>query len=93
MTACDQRVLGLEMVVDGGEVDAGFGGDGAERGGLEAVAGEEALGGIKDTILGSSYVCFNYTYELEHVNGLPGSPCHYADNVFGRFGATPWIFS
>jgi len=48
----DERLLGLEVVVNGRQVDARFGGDGAQGGGLEAVAGEEALGGIEDPILG-----------------------------------------
>src|SRR5665213_521537 len=39
------------MVVDGRQVNARIGGNGAEGSGLEAAAGEEALGGIEDPAL------------------------------------------
>jgi hypothetical protein len=39
------------MVVDGGQVDAGFSGDGAEGTYCETIAGEETFGGVEDSIL------------------------------------------
>lgn len=48
----EESFLGLEMVVDGGEIDAGMGGDHAEGGGVKAVIGEEEFGGIEDAVFG-----------------------------------------
>jgi len=50
----DEAVLGGEMIIDGAEVGAGLCGNGAQGGGLEAVTGEEALGGIEDGGLGAA---------------------------------------
>src|SRR6267378_1563321 len=44
----DQRVLGAEVVVDRGEVDARLGGEHAHRGALEAVLHEQLLGDVED---------------------------------------------
>lgn len=48
----EESFLGLEVVVDGGEVDGGSSGDHAEGSGVEAVIGEEEFGGIEDTVFG-----------------------------------------
>ena len=44
----DEGVFGREMIIDGAEIDLGSAGDGAERGRLESVGGEEPLGGVED---------------------------------------------
>src|SRR5260370_201011 len=49
----EQRFFRLEVVIDCSEVDAGFGGDGAERSRLDAVMGEEPFGRVEDTVFGS----------------------------------------
>ena len=51
-----QRILGLEMVVDRRQVDAGFRGDGPKRD-IQTVLGDQTLGGIQD-----SNFCFIHTY-------------------------------
>ena len=48
----DEVLTGLEVIVDRGEIHAGFAGDLAEGGGGEALPGEEAFGGIEEAILG-----------------------------------------
>jgi hypothetical protein len=48
----EEGLLGLEVVVDGGQIHFGVGGDGAERGSVEAVASEDAFGGVEDAGLG-----------------------------------------
>jgi len=50
-----QGVLGAEMVVDAGQVDPGLGGDVAHRDVLEAVEGEEPLGGGEHLGLGGGF--------------------------------------
>jgi hypothetical protein len=44
----DQAVFGLEMVVDGSQIDVGFGGDIAQGSGFETIQSEEFLGSIED---------------------------------------------
>ena len=50
--ACDQGFqegfLRLEVVVDGGQVDAGFGGD-CSKGDVETALGDEAFGGVENS--------------------------------------------
>ena len=45
-------VLALEVVIDGGLVDAGLGDDGADAGTIIAALGEQALGGLHDPLAG-----------------------------------------
>src|SRR5438876_600061 len=48
LAAGDQRVLGAEVVVDRGKVDARLGSEHAHRGALEAVLHEQLLGDVED---------------------------------------------
>ena len=50
-----EGLLGLEMIVDGGEVYAGPGGDIAEGGRGETVLGKEALSSVEDAVLGMAH--------------------------------------
>ena len=63
----DERVLRAEVVVDGGEVDAGLGGQHAHRGALEAVLHEQLLGGVEDAGLG-----FGLGLDGAQGHGIPG---------------------
>src|ERR1700680_2120387 len=46
----NQCLLGLEVVVNGCQIDVSFGSDRSPRSGLEAVAGKKAVGGVEDSI-------------------------------------------
>ncbi len=48
----DELLLGLEVVIDGGEVDLSHGGDATQGGGLETIGDEEGFGSVEDAFFG-----------------------------------------
>ncbi len=47
-----QRLFGLEMIIDGGEIYFRFGRDGSKRRGFEALFGQQSFGRVQDAVLG-----------------------------------------
>jgi hypothetical protein len=57
-----QFVFGVEVVIHSSEVYFGVAGNLPQGGGFDAVEGEETFGGVENSILSLSNVCFIHTF-------------------------------